>query len=169
MSEPRFPRLKPRKLAARNRSVDSDTPGPSARGAAGRRVREAGGPHWARARGSRAQTLGVAPRGADRSRRYAFPTDVVTFRVSKLRRPGDPTFKRVFDYEPQRDADRIYPGSQPDHRQVEVRVGRPLLTLRTERRANTRATATLYSLSCVLVRQSRRISGKPHALSMLRQ
>jgi ATP-dependent helicase YprA (DUF1998 family) len=35
--------------------------------------------------------------------RYAFPTDVVTFWVSKLRRPGDPTFKRVFDYEPQRD------------------------------------------------------------------
>jgi hypothetical protein len=35
--------------------------------------------------------------------RYAFPTDVVTFWVSKARRPGDPTFKRVFDYEPQRD------------------------------------------------------------------
>ena len=35
--------------------------------------------------------------------RYAFPTDVVTFWVSKPRRSGDPTFKRVFDYEPQRD------------------------------------------------------------------
>jgi len=35
--------------------------------------------------------------------RYAFPTDVVAFWVSKPRRSGDPTFKRVFDYEPQRD------------------------------------------------------------------
>jgi hypothetical protein len=35
--------------------------------------------------------------------RYAFPTDVVTFWVSRPRRPGDPTGRRVFDYEPQRD------------------------------------------------------------------
>jgi hypothetical protein len=35
--------------------------------------------------------------------RYAFPTDVVTFWVSKARQPGDPPGKRSFDYEPQRD------------------------------------------------------------------
>lgn len=35
--------------------------------------------------------------------RYAFPTDVVSFWVSKPRRPGDPTGRRTFDYEPQRD------------------------------------------------------------------
>jgi ATP-dependent helicase YprA (DUF1998 family) len=35
--------------------------------------------------------------------RYAFPTDVVTFWVSKPRQPGDPPGKRTFDYEPQRD------------------------------------------------------------------
>jgi ATP-dependent helicase YprA (DUF1998 family) len=35
--------------------------------------------------------------------RYAFPTDVVTFWVSKLRQQGDPPNKRAFDYEPQRD------------------------------------------------------------------
>ncbi|MBL8622901.1 MAG: DEAD/DEAH box helicase [Myxococcales bacterium] len=35
--------------------------------------------------------------------RYAFPTDVVTFWVSKLRQPGDAPNKRTFDYEPQRD------------------------------------------------------------------
>ena len=35
--------------------------------------------------------------------RYAFPTDVVAFWVSKPRRPGDPTGRRVFEYEPQRD------------------------------------------------------------------
>lgn len=35
--------------------------------------------------------------------RYAFPTDVVSFWVSKLRKPGEARGKRVFDYEPQRD------------------------------------------------------------------
>jgi ATP-dependent helicase YprA (DUF1998 family)/Zn finger protein HypA/HybF involved in hydrogenase expression len=35
--------------------------------------------------------------------RYAFPTDVVTFWVSKARQPGDAPGKRSFDYEPQRD------------------------------------------------------------------
>ena len=35
--------------------------------------------------------------------RYAFPTDVVAFWVAKARAPGDPPWKRVFDYEPQRD------------------------------------------------------------------
>ena len=35
--------------------------------------------------------------------RYAFPTDVVTFWVSKPRQPGDAPGKRTFDYEPQRD------------------------------------------------------------------
>ncbi len=35
--------------------------------------------------------------------RYAFPTDVVAFWVSQPRRPGEPSGKRVFDYEPQRD------------------------------------------------------------------
>jgi ATP-dependent helicase YprA (DUF1998 family)/rRNA maturation endonuclease Nob1 len=35
--------------------------------------------------------------------RYAFPTDVVTFWVSKARQPGDVPGKRTFDYEPQRD------------------------------------------------------------------
>jgi len=35
--------------------------------------------------------------------RYAFPTDVVTFWVSKPRQPGDAPGKRSFDYEPQRD------------------------------------------------------------------
>lgn len=35
--------------------------------------------------------------------RYAFPMDVVSFWVSKPRRPGDPAFKRSFEYEPQRD------------------------------------------------------------------
>lgn len=35
--------------------------------------------------------------------RYAFPTDVVTFWVSKARQPGDAPGKRAFDYEPQRD------------------------------------------------------------------
>jgi ATP-dependent helicase YprA (DUF1998 family) len=35
--------------------------------------------------------------------RYAFPTDVVSFWVSKPRRPGDPAGKRAYDYEPQRD------------------------------------------------------------------
>jgi len=35
--------------------------------------------------------------------RYAFPTDVVTFWVSKYRKPGDAPGKRTFDYEPQRD------------------------------------------------------------------
>lgn len=35
--------------------------------------------------------------------RYAFPTDVVNFWVSKPRRPGDPKGRRIFDYEPQRD------------------------------------------------------------------
>jgi ATP-dependent helicase YprA (DUF1998 family) len=35
--------------------------------------------------------------------RYAFPTDVVAFWVSRPKRPGDPAYKRTFDYEPQRD------------------------------------------------------------------
>lgn len=35
--------------------------------------------------------------------RYAFPTDVVNFWVSKPRRSGDPKGRRIFDYEPQRD------------------------------------------------------------------
>lgn len=35
--------------------------------------------------------------------RYAFPTDVVTFWVSKFRHPGDPVYKRDFEYQPQRD------------------------------------------------------------------
>jgi ATP-dependent helicase YprA (DUF1998 family) len=35
--------------------------------------------------------------------RYAFPTDVVNFWVSKPRRPGEPSGHRLFDYEPQRD------------------------------------------------------------------
>ncbi len=35
--------------------------------------------------------------------RYAFPTDVVAFWVSKQKRPGDIPGKRTFDYEPQRD------------------------------------------------------------------
>jgi hypothetical protein len=35
--------------------------------------------------------------------RYAFPTDVVAFWVSKPRKPGERTTKRSFDYEPQRD------------------------------------------------------------------
>lgn len=35
--------------------------------------------------------------------RYAFPTDVVTFWVSKPRQAGDAPGKRTFDYEPQRD------------------------------------------------------------------
>lgn len=35
--------------------------------------------------------------------RYAFPTDVVSFWVSKQRKPGDPTGLRTFEYEPQRD------------------------------------------------------------------
>jgi ATP-dependent helicase YprA (DUF1998 family)/Zn finger protein HypA/HybF involved in hydrogenase expression len=35
--------------------------------------------------------------------RYAFPTDVVTFWVSKPRQQGDARHKRTFDYEPQRD------------------------------------------------------------------
>jgi Zn finger protein HypA/HybF involved in hydrogenase expression len=35
--------------------------------------------------------------------RYAFPTDVVTFWVSKARQAGDAAGKRTFDYEPQRD------------------------------------------------------------------
>ena len=35
--------------------------------------------------------------------RYAFPTDVVGFWVSKPRYGGEHTYKRVYDYEPQRD------------------------------------------------------------------
>lgn len=35
--------------------------------------------------------------------RYAFPTDVVAFWVSKWRKPGEPGGRRVFEYEPQRD------------------------------------------------------------------
>jgi rubrerythrin len=35
--------------------------------------------------------------------RYAFPTDVVSFWVSKYRHPGTPAYKREFDYQPQRD------------------------------------------------------------------
>ena len=35
--------------------------------------------------------------------RYAFPTDVVSFWVSKAQRPGEPSGRRVFEYEPQRD------------------------------------------------------------------
>jgi ATP-dependent helicase YprA (DUF1998 family) len=35
--------------------------------------------------------------------RYAFPTDVVTFWVSRPKVKGDPPHKRSFDYEPQRD------------------------------------------------------------------
>ncbi|MEW6732742.1 MAG: DEAD/DEAH box helicase [Acidobacteriota bacterium] len=35
--------------------------------------------------------------------RYAFPTDVVSFWVSKPHKPGGPRERRVFDYEPQRD------------------------------------------------------------------
>ncbi len=35
--------------------------------------------------------------------RYAFPTDVVAFWVSKPRRPGDKKGRRTFEYEPQRD------------------------------------------------------------------
>ena len=35
--------------------------------------------------------------------RYAFPTDVVSFWVSKPSRPGDPRGHRTFEYEPQRD------------------------------------------------------------------
>lgn len=35
--------------------------------------------------------------------RYAFPTDVVAFWVSRPRRSGDPSGRRVFEYEPQRD------------------------------------------------------------------
>jgi len=35
--------------------------------------------------------------------RYAFPTDVVGFWVSKVPKPGDPRGRRIFDYEPQRD------------------------------------------------------------------
>lgn len=35
--------------------------------------------------------------------RYAFPTDVVGFWVSKRPRKGDPKYKRTFEYEPQRD------------------------------------------------------------------
>ncbi len=35
--------------------------------------------------------------------RYAFPTDVVSFWVSRPRRPGESSGQRVYDYEPQRD------------------------------------------------------------------
>lgn len=35
--------------------------------------------------------------------RYAFPTDVVSFWVSRPKRRGDPAYKRTFDYDPQRD------------------------------------------------------------------
>ena len=35
--------------------------------------------------------------------RYAFPTDVVAFWVSKPRKPGEPNGRSVFEYEPQRD------------------------------------------------------------------
>jgi ATP-dependent helicase YprA (DUF1998 family) len=35
--------------------------------------------------------------------RYAFPTDVVAFWVSKYRHPGAPAYKREFEYQPQRD------------------------------------------------------------------
>jgi len=35
--------------------------------------------------------------------RYAFPTDVVAFWVARRKQSGDPTHKRVFDYEPSRD------------------------------------------------------------------
>lgn len=35
--------------------------------------------------------------------RYAFPTDVVGFWVSRPKRRGDPVYKRTFDYDPQRD------------------------------------------------------------------
>ncbi|MBU0662940.1 MAG: DEAD/DEAH box helicase [Proteobacteria bacterium] len=35
--------------------------------------------------------------------RYAFPTDVVAFYVSRRKYPGDPAYKRTFEYEPQRD------------------------------------------------------------------
>src|SRR5262249_15912907 len=35
--------------------------------------------------------------------RYAFPTDVVSFWVSRPKMRGDPPHKRSFDYEPQRD------------------------------------------------------------------
>lgn len=35
--------------------------------------------------------------------RYAFPTDVVSFWVSKYRHPGSPSYKREFEYQPQRD------------------------------------------------------------------
>ena len=35
--------------------------------------------------------------------RYAFPTDVVAFWVSKYRHPGAPSYKRDFEYQPQRD------------------------------------------------------------------
>jgi ATP-dependent helicase YprA (DUF1998 family) len=35
--------------------------------------------------------------------RYAFPTDVVSFWVSRQKRPGDPPGRRFYDYEPQRD------------------------------------------------------------------
>jgi hypothetical protein len=35
--------------------------------------------------------------------RYAFPTDVVNFWVSRRRAKGDPPHRRFFDYEPQRD------------------------------------------------------------------
>jgi predicted RNA-binding Zn-ribbon protein involved in translation (DUF1610 family) len=68
--------------------------------------------------------------------RYAFPTDVVTFWVSKPRQPGDAPNKRTFDYEPQRDLQlaltEYAPGSKPHHRQVALRVGGPLLALRAD-------------------------------------
>ncbi|MBI2571459.1 MAG: DEAD/DEAH box helicase [Candidatus Schekmanbacteria bacterium] len=35
--------------------------------------------------------------------RYAFPMDVVGFWVSRPRRPGDPLWRRTFEYEPQRE------------------------------------------------------------------
>ncbi len=68
--------------------------------------------------GQREQLTGLAREGLERQLaeqllqtlidrailpRYAFPTDVVNFWVSRPKVKGDPAYKRSFDYEPQRD------------------------------------------------------------------
>ena len=99
---------------------------------------------------------------------------MVTFWVSKLRRPGDPTFKRVFDYEPQRDLQLALTEYTPG-RSLTIDKWRyksaALFSPYEPSAAPTLARRQSYTAcrACSFVSLDARISGKPHALSMLRQ
>ena len=89
--------------------------------------------------------------------RYAFPTDVVSFWVSKPRRSGEPRGRHVYDYEPQRDLQlalsEYAPTRKSDNRQVALPVRGHVLALRAEPRADSREASPLHRMSFLHVRQ----------------